>query len=61
MGRKDGDRLAALDEQGFVAVHRGQGVQDGVETGPVACGLAATAIDNEIVWIPGHFGVEVVL
>ena len=57
----DADRLARLHEQRLVALERVQRAHDRVEARPVARGLAGAAVDDEILWMLGDLGVEVVL
>ena len=61
VGLEDGDRLARLHQQGVVHVHFLQRFQDGVERLPVAGGFATSAVDDEVVGVARHFGVEVIL
>ena len=57
---EDADGLAALHKQGFVVLQVAQAVHDLEQRGPVARGLAAAAIDDEVLRTLGHFRVEVV-
>jgi hypothetical protein len=61
VGRKDADRLAGLDQQGFVVLEFAQGTQDRVEAFPVARGAADAAVDHQFGGIFRHFRIEVVL
>jgi hypothetical protein len=54
-------RLAGLHQQGLVGLQVLQGAQDGVEALPVAGRLARSAVDDEVVGVAGHVGIEVVL
>ncbi len=57
VGAEHTDRLARLDEQGFVVLKAFEGTHDSIVTGGVAHGLAGTAIYHEILWTLGHIGV----
>ena len=61
VGAEDGDGLAALHQQRFVGFQIFEGAQDGVETLPIASRLAAAAVDDQMLGIKGHLGVQVVL
>ena len=58
---EDGHRLAALDKQRLVVFQLAQAAQDGVEGLPVAGRPAAAAVDDQVLRVVGHLGVEVVL
>jgi Sigma-70 region 2 len=60
VGAKNPDRFAGLNEQRFVVFKIAQGSDDGVEGGPIACGAAGAAVDDELVGLFGNLGVEVV-
>ena len=60
MGPEDADRLAGLDEEGFVVVERAERGDDAVEVLPGAGGAADAAVDDELVRVLGHVGGEVV-
>ncbi len=57
---EDADRLAGLHEHRLVALEVRQRAHHGVEAGPVAGRLAGAAVDDELVGVLGHLGVEVV-
>ena len=61
VGAKDADRLAALHQQGLVVAEPAQGLDDLLEAGPVACRLAAAAVDDQVLGALGHRRIEVVL
>ena len=61
VGAEDGHRLAALHQQRLVRLQLLQAAQDGVEALPVARRLAAAAVDDQVVGVEGHLGVQVVL
>ena len=58
-GAEDADRLAALDEEGFVAFQPLQLGDDGVEGIPARRAAGAT-VDDEVVRVLGDLGIEVV-
>ena len=60
MGAEHADRLARLDEQGFVVFEPLQRFDDPVITRPIARRAADAAIDDELVRRLRHIGVEVV-
>ena len=60
VGAEDADRLARLDQQGFLVVEAFEGGDDGVEAGPVARRAADAAIDDQALRILGDLIVEVV-
>ena len=60
VGAQDAHRLARLDQQRLVIFQRAQRAHDRVVALPVARGLAGAAIDDQLVGIFGHLGVEVV-
>ena len=55
------DRFARLHEHGLVVLQRRERADDRVEAVPVARGLAASAVDDELVGVLRDLGVEVVL
>ena len=57
---EDADRLARLDEHRLVVLQRGERAHHRVEARPVAGGLAGAAVDDELVGVLGHLGIEVV-
>jgi hypothetical protein len=61
VGLHDADRPAGLHEHGLVLLQAAQGAHHGVEGVPVAGGLAAAPVDDELVGVLGDLGVEVVL
>lgn len=61
VGLHDADRAAGLDEHRLVLLQAAQGADHRVEGVPVAGGLAGAAVDDELVGVLGHLGVEVVL
>ena len=60
MGAEDADRLAGLHQHGLVVLQRAQRRDDRVERLPAARGPAGAAVDDEVVGVLGHLGVEVV-
>ena len=60
VGAQDADGLAALDQEGLVVGQRPQLADDRIERVPAARRPASPAIDDEVVGILGHLGVEVV-
>ena len=60
MRAEDADRLAALDQQRLVVLQPPKRLDDPVVAGPVARGLAAAAVDDELLGTLRHLGVEVV-
>src|SRR2546429_8686171 len=60
MRAKNPDRLARLHQQRFVVAQRFELTHDGVERGPVARGLAGSAVNDEVLGALGHFTVEVI-
>ena len=54
-------RLARLDEQGFILLQIFQRLKNRVERFPVARGLSAPAVDDQVLRTFGHLRVEVVL
>jgi hypothetical protein len=60
MRAEHADGLSRLHEQRLVGVERLQGFDDLVEGGPVARGLADTAIDDEVLRPLGNLGIEIV-
>ncbi len=61
VGAEDGHRLAGLHQQRLVRFECDQARQDGIEAGPVAGGLAAAAVDDQVLRISGHLRIEIVL
>jgi hypothetical protein len=61
VGLEDDDGLAGLHEQGLIVFELLERREQGVEGGPVAGGLAAAAVDDEVFGALGDLGVEVVL
>lgn len=61
VGLHDADRAAGLDQHRLVLLQAAQGADHRVEAVPVAGGLAGAAVDDELVGVLGHLGVEVVL
>ena len=59
-GRDDADGLARLHEEGFVRREFLERLDDGMEGRPVAGGLAAASIDDEVGGAFGNLGIEVV-
>src|SRR5690606_31102175 len=57
----DTDRLAALDQQGFVVTERAQGLEDAVVALPVAGGAADAAVDHQLARVLRHVRIQVVL
>ena len=58
---KDGDRFAGLHQQRFIIFEILEGLENRIETFPIACGLPASSIDDEVLWAFRHFGIEIVL
>ena len=61
MGLEDSNRLPRLHQHGLVVFEVGEGLHHGIETGPVASGLAVSAIDNELVRVLGNRWIEIVV
>ena len=57
---EDADRLPGLDQETLVKIQTPQGLDDAVETIPVARGLADAAVDHQVLRALRHLGVEVV-
>jgi hypothetical protein len=54
------DRLARLDQERLVVLEVLQGLDDRRVGVPAAGGATGSAVDDELVGVFGHFGVEVV-
>ena len=61
MGREHADRPAGLDQQRLVAPEVGEAAFDGQQRPGVARGLAGAAVDDQLLGVLGHLGVEVVV
>ena len=61
VGFKDGDRLARLHEQRLIGLKIDQLTNDRVVTLLVARRLADSAVDDQLLWLLRHIGVQVVL
>jgi hypothetical protein len=61
MRGEDADRLARLDQQGFVIFEVAQRFEDGVVAAPVARGAADAAVNDQVFGTLGDFGIEIVL
>ena len=60
MGAEDADRLAALDEEGFLRAEPEQGAHDPLQRLVAPCSTAGAAVDDERLGMLGHLPVEVV-
>ena len=61
VGLEDADRLARLDQQRLVVAEFAQRRDDRIEAFPVARSAPDAAVDDELLWILGDLGVEVVV
>ena len=60
VGPDDPDRLAGLDEQRLVVTERAKLAADRLEGVPRPGGAAGSAVDDQVVRVLGHVGIEVV-
>ena len=60
VGAEDADRLARLHQQRLIVLQNPEAGYDGVEGRPAAGGLAAAAVDDELVGMLGDLRVDVV-
>ena len=60
MRAKDSDGLPGLDQKSFVGGERLQRLHDGVIAIPIADGLAAAAVDDQLGGLFGDVGIEII-
>ena len=61
MATENANGFAGLDKQRLVFVQVSKAFEDRVEAFPISCRFTPSAVNDQVVGIEGHVGVEVVL